>query len=182
VGGTGAFLGARGVQVPNPTGSNVNVTAAYVGSMTEDPANRRLRGGGPAQRTLSVIPMFWPEVVMTDSGPAVVHASDGSLVSSTSPARVGEVLTLYATGLGPTRPALDPGQVFAADPPQTANSPIDIDLGGQAAEVLYAAGVPGSSDNFQVNFRVPEAITPGMVSLKLSAAWITGHEVKIAIQ
>jgi len=37
-------------------------------------------------------------------------------------------------------------------------------------------------DGYQVNFRVPSDATPGLATIQLSAAWITGPEVKIAIQ
>lgn len=92
------------------------------------------------------------------------------------------MLTLYATRLGPTRPSLQPGSVFTADPLQVANSPIEVSLNGQAAEVLYAGGDPGSADRFQVNFRVPNGLAPGMANLQVTAAWIAGPQVRIAIQ
>jgi uncharacterized protein (TIGR03437 family) len=126
--------------------------------------------------------MTRPEIVVTASGPAVVHSSDASLVTATKPAKPGELLTLYAAGLGPTRPSLEPGAIFSADQLQVATSPIEVTIGGRAADVLYAGGYPGSSDGFQVNFRVPSEIGPGMAELKLSAAWIAGPTVRIAIQ
>ena len=129
-----------------------------------------------------LIPMTRPEIVVTASGPAVVHASDSSLITATKPAKPGELLTLYATGLGPTRPSLEPGAFFSADPLQVATSPIEVTIGGRTADVLYAGGYPGSSDGFQINFRVPSEVGLGMVDLKLSAAWIAGPTVRIAIE
>src|SRR5215472_5884979 len=98
VGGTGAYLGARG-QKGNGSGSAIGVRSA---SITEDPANRRQNGGGKGSFNFYVIPMFRPEVVITPSGPAVTHSNDFSLVSSAKPAAAGEILSLFATGLGPT--------------------------------------------------------------------------------
>jgi uncharacterized protein (TIGR03437 family) len=91
-------------------------------------------------------------------------------------------LVLYATGLGPTRPALEPSAVFTAKPLQMATSPIEVRINNQTAEVLYAGGFPGSADGFQVNFRVPMALAPGIASLELTAAWIVGPAVKIALE
>ena len=129
-----------------------------------------------------LIPMTRPEIVVTARGPAVVHASDSSLITATNPAKPGELLTLYATGLGPVRPSLEPGALFSADPLQVANSPIEVTIGGRTADVLYAGGYPGSSDGFQINFRVPSEVGPGMAELKLSSAWIAGPAVRIPIE
>ena len=174
-GGTGAFLGATG-EVTSP---GFGTRAA---SMAEDPANRRTNGGTNGHFIIYLNPLFRPQVVTTANGPAVVHASDSSLVTTAKPARSGEVLTLFATGLGPARPALEPGKVFSANPPQVANSPIEVNVGGQAADVLYAGGYPGSADGFQVNFRVPSGLTPGTASLQVTAAFIPGQSVSIPIQ
>src|SRR5579862_4461872 len=82
VGGTGAFLGARGQKGSGNGGITGNRTA----SITEDPANRRQNGGGRGSFAFYVIPMFRPEVLITPNGPAVTHSNDFSLVSSTKPA------------------------------------------------------------------------------------------------
>jgi uncharacterized protein (TIGR03437 family) len=103
-------------------------------------------------------------------------------VTEAKPASTGEILTLLATGLGPTLPGVDPGQPFTADPLQVVSSPIDVTINGAASEVLYAGGYQGTTDKYQVNFRVPDNISSGMASLQLFAAWIPGPEVKIAIR
>ena len=178
-GGTGAFLGARG-QESSP--DNAGLPGPRNASMTEDPANRRMHGGGRRHFILHVIPMSRPEVVTTPTGPVVVHANDFSLVTAARPARPGEILSLIATGLGPTRPGVDPGKPFPASPLSLVNSPVDVTVTGQPAEVQYAGGYPGTTDTYQVNFRVPSGITPGPASLQVSAAWIAGPEVRIPVQ
>ncbi len=178
-GGTGAFLGARGQETSPP---NEGLPSPRNASMTEDPANRRVHGGGRRHFFLHVIPLFRPEVVMTANGPAVVHGGDFSLVTAARPARPGEILSLIATGLGPTQPGVDPGKPFPASPRNLANSPIDVTVNGQPAEVSYAGGYPGTTDTYQVNFRVPSGITSGPATLQISAAWIAGAEVGIPVQ
>jgi hypothetical protein len=100
VGGTGAFLGARGQQGQAVTSQTVSNRQA---SMTEDPANRRQNGGGKTQFVLDVIPMSAPQIVTSSGAPAIFHA-DFSPVTAAKPAKAGEVLIAMATGLGPTRP------------------------------------------------------------------------------
>jgi hypothetical protein len=175
VGGTGAFLGARGVV----TGTGASSRAA---SMSEDPANRRVNGGASYSLILHVIPMSPPQTVMTANGPAVVHSSDFTLVSSSKPAAAGEILSLIATGLGPTVPEVDLGLPFPSSSLATVNSPIAVTVNGEAAGVLGAVGYPGAVDTYQVNFRVPSDAAKGTANIQVTAAWIPGPQVSINIQ
>ena len=179
-GGTGAFLGARGQigVAANPPG----VVFARSASMTEDPASRRVNGGATQRYVIHLIPMSAPQIVITPSGPAVTHSSDFSLVTSSKPAVSGEVLSLFATGLGPTVPAVDPGQPFPSSPLAAVNSPVEVKVNGKSAEVLGAVGYPGSVDSYQVNFRVPPDTAKGVATIQVAAAWINGTLVGITIQ
>ena len=86
-----------------------------------------------------------------------------------------------ATGCTGVTP-LEPGDPFPAAPLALVNSPVSVIVNGQAAEVLYAGGYPGTTDRYQVNFRIPTGIASGAVSLQISAAWVTGSAVNIAMQ
>jgi uncharacterized protein (TIGR03437 family) len=181
VGGTGAFFGARG-QTGNANANQVTVGGTSSRSITEDPANRRLNGGLHAVFTLYVIPLSRPEITMTASGPAVTHSNDFSLVSASKPAAAGEILSLFATGLGPTRPGVDPGQPFPSNPLAVVNSPLEVRVNGKPAEVLGAVGLPGAVDGYQVNFRVPPDIGKGPATIQVSAAWLAGAPVNVPVQ
>lgn len=176
IGGTGAFLGVRG-QAGSGSGNSPRGA-----SISEDPANRRTNGGGKAQFILQVIPMTVPQIVSTANGPAVVHSSDFSLVTSSKPAAAGEILSLFATGLGPVTGGADPGQPFPSSPPATVNSPVVVTVNGEAAQVLAAVGYPGATDGYQVNFRLPSDAAKGVATLQVSAAWIAGTPVNITVQ
>ena len=169
-GGTGAFFAARG-QVTN----TADRVANRVASITEDPGNRRRNGGGRAHFIFHLIPLSRPEVVSTVNGPAVAHSNDFSLVSASKPAAPGEILSLFATGLGPTQPGVDPGKPFPTTPSSLVTSPVEVTVNGKPAEVTAAVGYPGAVDGYQVNFRVPPDAVRG-------AAWIAGSEVRITIQ
>src|SRR5205807_2011386 len=131
----------------------------------------RANGGGKVHGILYLVPIEQPQIVATAGGPAVVHSNDYSLVTAAKPAKPGEILILFATGLGPTRPCVDPGQPFTADPLQVVNSPVQVLLNGTPSQVLYAGGYPGSVDGYQINFRVPDATAPGTASVQLTSAW-----------
>ena len=154
VGGTGAFLGVRG-QTGNAAqglgGSGIPIRLA---SITEDPAKRRVNGGGHVVFTAYVIPMQRPQIDVTASGPAVTHSNDFSLVSASKPAAAGEILSMFATGLGPTLPAVAPGQPFPSSPLAVVSSPVEVTVNGKDARVLSAVGYPGATDGYQVNFQM----------------------------
>jgi len=181
VGGTGAFFAARG-----QGGARNNLLpgaiAERTASITEDPSKRRQNGGGHVLAVLYVIPMARPEIVVTANGPAVTHCNDFSLVNASNPAAAGEVLCLFATGLGPTRTSLAPGQPFPSSPLAVVNSPIDVTVNGKSAEVLSAVGYPGAVDGYQINVRVPSDTPKGSSSLQVTAAWIPGPPVSITVQ
>lgn len=175
IGGTGAFLGARGQAA-------TVLSTRRASSTFENPISRRIFPSGLWKLVVQLIPMRTPEVGLTATGPAIVHSSDFSLVTAAKPARAGEVLTLFASGLGPTLPGVEPGQAFTASPLQTVSSPIDVLVNGKAGEVLYSGGYPNTVDNYQVNFRMPDGVASGLASVQLSAAWVVGAEVKISVQ
>ena len=179
VGGTGAYLGARGQKGGQQTPQTISPRAA---SAAEDPGNRRQNGGGKIRAILYVIPMFVPQIVATPSGPAVTHSSDFSLVTASKPAAAGENLSLFLTGLGPTRPGIAPGAPFPSSPLAVVNSPVNVTVNGSAAEVLSAVGYPGAVDGYQVNFRMPQDTAKGMTTIQVSAAWIAGAPVSITVQ
>ena len=179
VGGTGAFLGARGQLGQARTPQTVPFR---LGSMAEDPANRRVNGGGRVRYILHLFPMAVPQIVVTSAGPAVTHSSDFALVTASNPAAAGEILSLFATGLGPTRPGVDPGKPFPSSPPAVVNSPVEVKVNGKPAEVLAAVGFPGAVDGYQVNFRVPPDTARGVATIQVIAAWIAGTPVIITVQ
>ena len=176
VGGTGAFAGIRGED-----GGGIALAAVRIASFGEDPANRRVNGGGKMRFTLHLIPLNRPAISAVSGSPAVVHSSDFTLVSSASPAKAGEILSLFCRGLGPTTPGVDPGSTFPQNPPAAVNAPVDVSVNGKSAEVLGAVGYPGSTDGYQVNFRVPADAALGMASLQVSSAWIASDGVSLAI-
>ena len=175
-GGTGAFLGIRGqagLSVSNP---------ARNASVAEDPSIRRTLGGAARSFLLTLIPLAPPAVLNNASGPLALHSSDFSQLSATNSARPGEILTLIMTGLGPTNPGVDPGQPFPANPLAAVNSPLEVRVNGNAAEVLGAVGYPGAVDGYQVNFRLPPDTPKGSATILVGAAWIAGSSVSIQVQ
>ena len=149
--------------------------------MAEDAAYRRINGGGKRRYVLQVIPMSTPQIVVTGGASAVYHA-DFSPVTAAQPAKAGEVLIAKATGLGPTVPGINPGQPFPLDATQEVNSPVEVSVNGQSAEVINKIGWPGLVDTYRIDFRVPDGTAAGPAGVQLTAAWIAGSPSNIAIK
>ncbi|MBI3694005.1 MAG: hypothetical protein HY238_04075 [Acidobacteria bacterium] len=150
--------------------------------MYEDTANRRVLGGTSRRFILHLIPMSRPEVVMSSGTAALFHAVDFSLVTQQNPARAGEVLVARATGLGPVRAPIDPGEPFPADPIAVVNSPIEATVNGGPADVINQVGWPGTRDVYRIDFRVPEGTGAGLATLRLTAAWIPGPQMQFPVR
>ena len=168
VGGTGAYLGARG-QV---RGLGARGRAA---SMTEDPANRRHadHGGNSVTFVLRIIPMHAPEIMTAATGPLIFTGPDHHVVTELTPAMVDHNVSLFATGLGPTFPDVNLEQPFPVTP-SVVDSPVAVTLDGSVAAVsVHAVGIPGTVNGYQVTFKMP-AVAPGPHPIRLTAAWIDG--------
>ena len=131
---------------------------------------------------LPYLPSAGSEGRRTAKGPALARESDYPTVSGPKPAVPGEILALVASGRGPTRAGVDPGQPFPTAPLAVVNSPVTVTVNGKPAEVLGAVGYPGAVDAYQVNFRVPPDTAKGSATDQVIAAWIPGPSVNSRVQ
>lgn len=172
-GGVGAFFGIQGQMA---SGTSPNPRAVRVASMSEDPGNRRILGGGTSRIVFHLVPQQRPAVE------AAFHG-DFSPVTASSPARAGETLILRATGLGPLLPGMTPAGVDRfPDPPVEVNSPIEATINGLPATVTDKIGWPQETAAYRVDVKVPDGVPSGEAVLQLTAAWIPGSTFKLAIR
>ena len=97
------------------------------------------------------------------SGPVDLIAThvNGELCTPLKPALAGEIIILYATGLGQTIPQINTGQFAqqAAQMEQLASLQVLINhVALPAQSILYAGVTPGFAGLYQINFRLPETI------------------------
>ncbi len=182
-GGTGPFLGARGYFAPvqDATSPERQTTDC------EDPSYRRINadsGGNKRHPVLYLIPQIQPQIAVTAGLPAVYHL-DFTPVTAGKPAVAGETLIAMATGLGPTRPGIDPGQPFPSFPGnalQQVSSPLGLTINQQPAQIFNAVGWPGLVDIYRIDFQIPAGTSSGQASVQISIAWMNGPAVSIPIE
>ena len=116
------------------------------------------RAGNPVSITLgATAPAFFQLDATT---PIAVHL-DGSLITPASPAHGGEMIVLFATGLGQTVPAQIPNQVAASAAQIAALGNFQILLNGAPVDpsrIAYAGAAPGSAGVYQINLLLPPSI------------------------
>jgi uncharacterized protein (TIGR03437 family) len=121
----------------------------------------------------------------TGSGQAsAINASNGMANSAANPVRIGDYITLYATGEGQTIPAGVDGRVVDSTSIHPA-LPWTVTVGGIPAFVQYAGGAPGQvAGLMQINVRIPTGVRPGgyvPIVLQVGNASTTPDAVWIAV-
>jgi hypothetical protein len=97
---------------------------------------------------------------------AIWHAATGQVASANNPAVAGETLSMYTTSLAD-------GNVI---PPQVA-------IGPRLTQVLYFGGAPSYRGYSQVNFRLPNGVTPGpAVPVRMTYLGRPSNEVTIGVR
>jgi uncharacterized protein (TIGR03437 family) len=108
--------------------------------------------------------------IAATSGDGTRIVANPSVVTGGVPAKPGDVVVLYATGLGPTNPGSNPGDI-ATGAAQVTGS-VSLTVGGisiPAGDIMYAGLSPGSISGLQqINVRLPSSLPDGDVPVVLS--------------
>ncbi len=120
---------------------------------------------------------------LAGAGQGMVVNREFHVVDSANPAKPGEYLAVFSTGLGEVTPAAAAGQPAPANPLAQTSAPVTAQIGGLDAEVSYAGLAPGFTGLYQVNVRVPDGAAAGeAVPLAVSINGRTSPPVTIAVQ
>ena len=138
---------------------------------------------GAAQTTLRVsdaAPGIF--VAATEAGRvATVLRADGTLASAASPVRPGENLTVFLTGLGAVAGDVQAGQAAPTVPLATTRLPVAVRISSTMVTPSYSGLAPGYAGLYQVNFRVPPDMPPGLHSLEILADGVPSNIVTLSV-
>ena len=126
-----------------------------------------------------------PALYLQATGMAVATRADGSLVNRESPARAGDWVILYATGLGETTPRMKYGEV-AREPARLALADqfrvLVSGVAVPAESIGYAGIAPGFGGLYQINLLL-DGNASGDVEIRLDAGGVLSPEgVRIPVQ
>lgn len=140
-----------------PAGSSVNVVVKVTGLPDSAAEPVRVEAASPG--------IFTASQNGTGAG-AVLHANF-SPVSSALPAKPGEVILIFCTGLGQTQPPVSTGA--AGNGEVTASTP-SVTVGGQTAALSFSGAAPGFVGLYQINVTVPGFSAAGDYEVIISIA------------
>jgi adhesin/invasin len=115
-------------------------------------------------------------------GPGAILKADFSLVTPRNPARRGETVLIFLTGLGAVSPSVADGTPAPANPLSRVTAPVNVYIGRRRANVTFQGLSPNLVALYQLNVEIP-ANAPGgpAVPLAIETADAFHDQVDIAI-
>jgi uncharacterized protein (TIGR03437 family) len=166
-----AVSGQLGIQIPfEATGTSATVSVSVAGQAST-----------PATVTLApVSPGIFTATADGKGAGAITHV-DGSAVTTQNPAHAGELVILYATGLGQVSPAVPTGALPAGASNTFAQ--VTLTIGG-ITFIPDFAGLSGCCVGLnQINARVPAGVSSGnAVPVVLNIGGQSSNTATIAVQ
>jgi adhesin/invasin len=113
---------------------------------------------------------------------AALHANF-NVITQADPAKAGETIMLFLTGMGATNPAVStnvagPVSTLAS----TTVSPLVVTVNNQSAKVIGSWYAPFLYTAYQINLVIPPGTTSGLATVIVNAAGSASPAVKIPIQ
>lgn len=184
----GSDFGASGTSLPTSlsgTSVTVNGKPAYVEYISPTQINAITPSDSATGSGINVVvttngqPSDASSVTITALSPgfftfdgkyvAAADATTGSFIGKTglfasapnltTPAKPGQLITLYGTGFGPTSPAIPQGQI--TDKVYNLSPVPVVNIGGAAAAVAFAGLVPPFAQVYQFNVTIPATAADG---------------------
>jgi uncharacterized protein (TIGR03437 family) len=110
---------------------------------------------------------------------AVQKSTDFSLVTAGNPAKAGDTVIVYCTGLGQTSPALATGALVTGAP--AVSAAVTATVAGKPATVVSAVASPGFVGLYHVAVTIPAGVT-GSSAIVLTQGTANSNSVPIAVQ
>jgi uncharacterized protein (TIGR03437 family) len=104
-----------------------------------------------------------PGLFQADSEFVIATRPDGTVITRSSPAAPGDIIILYATGLGRTTPAAVYSQIATTAARLARALEFRLVLQGEDVErerLLYVGLTPGFAGLYQINLKLPENVPP----------------------
>jgi uncharacterized protein (TIGR03437 family) len=128
--------------------------------------------------------LFTSNASGTGQGAIIILKANGAYyLPGAGTASAGDVLEIYATGLGAVNAAIADGASAPSSPPAQTVAATTVTIGGQPAQVLFAGLAPGFAGLYQINAVVPAGVTAGAnVPVIVTVGGTSSGPVTIAAQ
>jgi uncharacterized protein (TIGR03437 family) len=132
------------------TAGSVSVTVAAGGS--SGTVTLTLLGAGPG---------IFSTVQSDGVSRAVIERPDGTFVSLSNPARRGEFVTAFVTGLGPVSPSVATNALPIPGTPSTVNGQVIVGVNNAGTQVQSAVLSPDRQGVYLITFQIPQSTPQG---------------------
>ena len=123
-----------------------------------------------------------PGIFMYNGSYAVAFRyPDYSLIGPSNPAFPGDVLTVYATGLGPLDQQLFDGYGAPSNPLARTIDPFQVDVAGQPVNVLFSGLAPGFAGLYQLNIQLPNNLPAGNLDMQVFSSYANSGVVTLPV-
>jgi uncharacterized protein (TIGR03437 family) len=120
-------------------------------------------------------------VPATGLGFAAALHGDYSLVSNANPARPGETIAVYLTGLGATNPPVATGAPGTVGPFSETTETLDASVGGKAAKIVFSGLAPFLRGLYQINIELPTTVASGSQYLDIGGPDALSSQIQLPI-
>jgi uncharacterized protein (TIGR03437 family) len=124
-----------------------------------------------------------PAVYALDSSYPAVDTTAKATISATAPAHAGDVVQIFANGLGPVSNQPDEGATAPAAPNLAATTnPVTVTVGGKAATVQYSGLAAGSPGLYQITVTLPSDLAAGDQPVIVTVGGVSSTAVNIPVK
>lgn len=116
------------------------------------------------------------------SGTGAILRQDFSVVSSSNPAKKGETIQIFLTGLGTVKPAIPAGAAAPSNPLSKVENDVFVFIGGKLAPVLYSGLAPGLAGLYQINATIPVTVASGNLDVQIVTEDADHLQVTVPVQ
>ena len=152
----------NGSPAPIYEASSTQILVQVPYQTTTSPTQIQVTYKGGASNTIST---FVNSVTPGVFAGSARHAN-GTLVNPANPARVGETVSVYLTGLGNVSPVVADGGAGSASNPSTPVSTFVVGIGGITVTPAYMGLAPGIPALYLMKVAIPAGVASGDVLLE----------------
>lgn len=154
------------------------------GAVTVQVVRQSIRGPAVTITLVEAAPALFPNAAYAIAQDGDKGANNAT-VTPYAPAQPGEMIVLYATGLGHTQPNPDPGEIVPTAATIVNLATLQVLLNGSAIDsslIKYAGLTPASVGLYQINFLLPMTVPPNPEIRVAVAGTTSAPGLKLAVQ
>lgn len=123
-----------------------------------------------------------PGIFLPDGVNGAFLHTDYSLVTTANPAKPGELVLLYCTGLGAVTPPGTTGAVASSTTLSTTNITPTVSVADASADVSFHGLAPALVGLYQINFTVPMGTPSGSATVVVTSNGVASNTAKLPVQ